>query len=175
MTRSEICQALESNYKNFVEYLDYLTIDEFEFAPEGKWTAGMQATHLIKSTDPIISAFDMPKFILKTKFGLAKRPSRDYPEITEEYMQKLEDGGKAGPKYIPKKFKIENREKTSKQLLQNIEKICERVPKWPKEDLDKYVLPHPLLGKITMREMLYFTIHHAPHHQMLIKKYLKGI
>jgi hypothetical protein len=35
---------------------------------------------------------------------------------------------------------------------------------WNEEDLDTIRLPHPLLGKITAREMIYFTLYHAKHH-----------
>ena len=31
-------------------------------------------------------------------------------------------------------------------------------------DLDRYRLPHPLLGKLTVREMLFFTVYHNYHH-----------
>jgi hypothetical protein len=30
-------------------------------------------------------------------------------------------------------------------------------------------LPHPLLGKLTLREMLYFTAYHADHHRHSIE------
>jgi len=32
------------------------------------------------------------------------------------------------------------------------------------------LLPHPLLGKVTVREMLYFTIHHVQHHHALVER-----
>ncbi|MBK7609450.1 MAG: hypothetical protein IPI18_20745 [Saprospiraceae bacterium] len=32
-------------------------------------------------------------------------------------------------------------------------------------EIDRYLIPHPLVGKITMREMFYFTVFHAGHHQ----------
>ncbi|NBX80802.1 MAG: DinB family protein, partial [Flavobacteriales bacterium] len=41
------------------------------------------------------------------------------------------------------------------------------------DDLDKYVLPHPLLGKLTLREMLCFTIYHVKHHVEIIKRDLE--
>ena len=37
------------------------------------------------------------------------------------------------------------------------------------EDLDRYLAPHPLLGKITLRELAYFTIYHTHHHLQIIK------
>jgi hypothetical protein len=33
-------------------------------------------------------------------------------------------------------------------------------------------MPHPLLGKITAREMIYFTVYHSEHHVAATKKRL---
>lgn len=38
------------------------------------------------------------------------------------------------------------------------------------DELDKYILPHPLLGKLTIREMMYFTIYHVEHHKKLTER-----
>ena len=38
------------------------------------------------------------------------------------------------------------------------------IGSWREQDLDRYVLPHPLLGKLTLREMLFFTLYHNYHH-----------
>ena len=47
--------------------------------------------------------------------------------------------------------------------------LLKKVENWKESDLDKYVLPHPLLGKISLREMLYFTDFHILHHNTLAK------
>ncbi len=36
--------------------------------------------------------------------------------------------------------------------------------KWTEDDLDRFLLPHPLIGKLTIREMLFFTIYHNLRH-----------
>jgi hypothetical protein len=41
--------------------------------------------------------------------------------------------------------------------------------KWKDDQLDHYIAPHPLLGKLTLRELCYFTIYHAGHHLNIIK------
>jgi uncharacterized damage-inducible protein DinB len=48
-----------------------------------------------------------------------------------------------------------------------------KIDKISEEDLDKHILPHPLIGKTTIREILYFTIYHVQHHQKAIKENLK--
>lgn len=175
MDKSELKAALIKSYQHFINYVDDLTLDEYDFAPEGKWTAGQQTEHLIKSTNPIVKGLSLPKFILKLKFGKANRTSKTYDELVSKYHTKLEQGGKSTDKYSPSKVPGSLRQKKSKQLLRNIEVINSKLEAWSEQDLDSFIVAHPLLGKITIRELMYFTSYHAHHHQMLIKHYLKGV
>jgi hypothetical protein len=43
---------------------------------------------------------------------------------------------------------------------------------WNEKDLDTIRMLHPLLGKITAREMIYFTVYHSEHHVAATKKRL---
>ena len=58
----------------------------------------------------------------------------------------------------------------STTLRDLIKRLSARVDRWSDEDLDNTLLPHPLLGKLTVREMLFFTIHHVQHHQRLVER-----
>ena len=42
--------------------------------------------------------------------------------------------------------------------------LLSAVEKWDETELDQYMLPHPILGKLTVREMLFFTIYHNLRH-----------
>ena len=44
------------------------------------------------------------------------------------------------------------------------QQLWSAVGSWREADLDRYLLPHPLLGKLTIREMLFFTLYHNYHH-----------
>lgn len=175
MNKESIKNALERAYQEFTTYVMDLTPDEFEFAPDGKWSAGQQLEHLIKSVKPVNKGLSIPKFIIKQKFGLANRPSRSYDQLVERYKEKLELGGVASKPYIPGIVKTSQREKLVQVLLAEVKKMETKLDKWSEEKLDQYIFPHPLLGKVTVREMLYFTTHHAGHHKNLIKIYLKGV
>ena len=50
--------------------------------------------------------------------------------------------------------------------------ICTINNKWKDSQLDQYLAPHPLLGKLTLRELCYFTIYHTEHHLHIIKERL---
>lgn len=175
MKREEIIERLKTAYGQYTEYVKELTEDEFEFASQGKWSAGQQTEHLIKSTKPLLNGLGLPRFVLKSKFGKANRPSRSYEELVDRYKDKLDQGGQATSPYIPGKVSAKSQTKLSAELMDIIDKMCRKIEKWSEEQLDEYILPHPLLGKVTTREMLYFTIHHAKHHQLLINLYLKGV
>ena len=44
--------------------------------------------------------------------------------------------------------------------------------KWKDTDLDTLILPHPLLGKMPIREIVMWTAHHTAHHtRTLIENY----
>lgn len=176
MNKVEIKARLEESYDHFLKFIGKLSKDEFEYAPEGKWNAGQQAEHLIKSTRPLIKGLGVPKFLLSFKFGKANRPSRTYEELVARYKQRLTTmEGDPPSGIVPKAVKFSEYTKLVKTQTEIIQKIEEKLAKWTEEDLDLYIFPHPLLGKVTIREMLYFTIYHAEHHQNVVKIYLKGI
>jgi hypothetical protein len=45
---------------------------------------------------------------------------------------------------------------------------------WREEDLDRYRLPHPVLGLVTVREMLMFTLFHFDHHRENVARRLEA-
>ena len=49
-------------------------------------------------------------------------------------------------------------------------RMIKRIESWSREkQLDHFLLPHPLLGKITLREMLFFSAYHIQHHTKLLE------
>ncbi len=176
MNREELTDNLRKSYTSFTSFLESLSKDEFEYAPESKWSAGQQAIHLIKSTKPVVKGLGYPKFLISYKFGKANRQSKSYDQLVERYREKLAANTRPAPKaYAPETTKHSDLKKLVSTQKQIIEKLEEKLSKWNEEQMDQYVFPHPLLGKITVREVLYFTIYHAEHHQNLIKRYLKGV
>ncbi|MFN4147307.1 MAG: DinB family protein, partial [Runella sp.] len=118
-------------------------------------------------------AFRLPTFVLGWVFGKANHPSKSYDELVAKYKARLAAATVQPPRqFQPKTQPFENRAKLAKDLQRNVEKLSQLLQTKPETLLDSYVLPHPLLGKLTLREMLYFTIYHVQHHQTLIQKNL---
>lgn len=170
MTKNELKIMAENALAEFSG--TFMQLDEqkaFE-KPGDKWSAAEQLQHLNLSVRPLKLAFTLPGFALRWLFGKANRESRTYDEIRSAYKARLADGAKSSKPYIPKPIKtgrnkiqlVENFNKTHRQFIL-------KFNTWSETQLDTYILPHPLLGKITLREMICFTIIHIHHHNESIK------
>jgi hypothetical protein len=172
MTKSEIISLLTEKHKQFVNVFPAMTEREFTAQASNKWSPAQQLDHIIRSVSPVVMAFGLPGFVLKWKFGKANRPSKTYDELVEKYHTKLAAGGKASGQFIPVGTLFQDREAAIAKLNALVEKLNKRVEGKSEETLDKLILPHPLLGKLTLREMLYFTAYHAEHHEKATRKNL---
>ncbi|HRI21108.1 MAG TPA: DinB family protein [Panacibacter sp.] len=173
MTKQEIIQRLKENHQSFTSFISLLDEKDFLFTVNDKWTPGQQAEHILRAVKPVVLAFRLPLFLLMVIFGNANRPSRSYAGLADRYHEKLAGGGKASGRFIPPSVAYNQKNKTCCGITNAVEALCNNVAKVKEEDLDNYILPHPLFGKLTMREMLYFTIYHVYHHQNNIKELLK--
>ncbi len=167
--KPQIISALNENIDAFNNYIAPLTKEQFETCPNGKWSAGQNLDHLIRAIKPLQLAYGLPKFALRILFGKTNRPSKTYDELVAKYKAKLVAGGRASGPFIPPFIAFEKKDELIKKYTEQKQKLILKIEKQNEKDLDVYILPHPLLGKVTLREMLYFTIHHNEHHLETLK------
>lgn len=164
MNKQEIINKLLGNHKAFADYAAGLSAEDFTFSNNGKWTAGQQINHICRSVKPLAQGFLLPKFVIGIIFGKTDRDSISYDKLVAKYQGILANGGKAPSSFIPKTINAKQKETLRDNLLKLIESLTKKLGKFNEEDLDNYIVPHPLIGKLTLREMLYFTIYHVEHH-----------
>ncbi len=175
---AEILDALRNLQTTSVQYLEAMPADIF-VQPQGeKWSPADHIRHLAKSTFPMARALGLPKPLLWILFGANSGPSRTFPVLRDVYQARLRAGGKAG-KYAPSPKPIPERaEEWKRDVLSNWQVAAEalhaQVPQWKEPALDRYRLPHPLLGKLTVREMLFFALYHNAHHLRLVAGRVEG-
>ena len=170
MNIHDICDELKVHHDNFIAKIESLSDADFMRKPGDKWTAGQQLEHIIKSVKPVDMAYGLPLFVLKMKFGLANRPSKSYPALVEKYIKVLEDNKDyvLPDRFAPDEILSKDKAKKLAKLSNLVAKLCGRLSKYSEEELDTYILPHPVMGKLTLREMLFFTIYHVQHHDKQI-------
>ena len=172
MTKDEILIAAENSFSRFTQTCS--TIDDTVFfdKPDTKWSVAENIQHLIISTNTTTLAYSLPKFLVRWVGGTPNRASRSFDELAARYYKKLEDGGQASGRYIPRPIAIKY---GKEKLLANWNKATVKFisalrRNRTEKDLDAYLAGHPLLGRITLRELCYFTIFHTDHHLQGIEK-----
>ncbi len=170
MSLDLIKQELEEKHMDFTHYVTKLTQQEYGYSFENKWNSGQHLDHIIKSVAILSKAFGYPKWVLQYKFGKANRASKTKEELVKRYLEKLKTAKPTPSRFIPFNEKQQSLKKLEKEVI----KLLKRVNKYTDKKMDTYIIPHPLLGYLTIREMLYFTSYHVEHHQELIQKALKN-
>ena len=172
MSKQEIITASENIFNRFSSTCSNISDTVLFERPTDKWSVAENIQHLIVSTNTSALAYSLPKFLVKWIGGTPNRNSKSFEELKEKYYKKLSEGGKASGRYIPKPIEV----KYGKgKLLDNwnrstIKYVSALSNNRTEEDLDKYLVKHPLLGRVTLRELCYFTIFHTEHHLNSIQK-----
>jgi len=172
MTKDELITGAINAFRELTLACEAVDDNAFFRHPGDKWSVAENLQHLVISTKTTTLAYRLPKWLVRLVGGKPNRPSRRYDEVLAKYNRKLAEGGKASSRYVPKPLE----EKYSKKkLMQNWAKATDGYLSALKKcrtdaDLDHYLAAHPLLGRLTLRELCCFTIFHTLHHLDTIQK-----
>ena len=171
--RRAIIEALETAHEAAVDYWAAFTTPEF-FAPIGAhWSPAEHVRHLTRSMTPLLPGLRMPRAALRFAFGSATAPSRSYDEIEALYTKALADGGTAGrftPPAERSAMDSARRDAIMDAHSETLRGMTQAMERWTEAQLDAHRLPHPLIGKLTVREMMLFTLLHNQHHVAVAEK-----
>jgi uncharacterized damage-inducible protein DinB len=167
-TETELIAALNDASQRVKNWFAEIPANEF-FTRQGEvWSASDNVDHLIKSHQPLSKGMKLPRITLQAMFGKPEKPSMSYEELCQGYREAIAKGGRALGRFLPEQQTPENAKEAQAELLDEFVKasaeLASAAENWDESDLDRYLLPHPLLGKLTVREMLYFTIYHNLRH-----------
>jgi hypothetical protein len=171
-TGGEIAASIRRLHEESERFLAAISPAAF-VAPQGeKWSPADHVRHLAKSTYPLARALGIPRLGIRVLFGGHAGASRSLPVLREDYLERLKAGGTAGrfapaPRPLP-----DDPEAYRLRLLASwrtaAASVRRKMQRWPEPALDRHRLPHPLLGRISVREMLLFTLYHNAHHLNLV-------
>jgi DinB superfamily len=171
MNKESLLSLIDETQRRSAEYWSAFPDEQF-FAKIGEaWSPADNVRHLAKSIRPVTKALRMPRLMLWLTFGRTRRPSRTYEAMAEHYEATLAKGGDAG-KFAPSQRAIADRAAVLAEHEQANRELRAAIARWPEKALDRYQLPHPLMGKLTVREMLFFTLYHQLHHVEVVKRRL---
>ena len=171
-TKTELIAALQDADQRVTNWVAEIPAENFFTRQGDVWSVSDNVDHLIKAHKPIIKALKLPKITLQAMFGKPEKQSMTYEELCQTYRDAIAKGGQASGRYLPdQENPVETADGKKKDLLGQLSQASAELisiaEKWDENELDEYVLPHPLLGNLTIREMLYFTIYHNLRHASL--------
>ena len=174
-SKTTIIKSLCNSAEEFNELISNLNKDEFEININNKWSAGQDLVHLTKLLQILNIAFLIPKPLLGLIYGINKNEQRSFEHLQMLYNKALENGAKSPSIYIPKPVLFEDKSSLLKKHQSLNERFIEKINKHTDTELDRFRLPHPILGKMSLREIAIFTSFHTIHHFELLKlKLSKG-
>ncbi len=171
MDKENIIQRLEETHQKLIQWLENHSDDQWMKGPEGKWTTGQHILHLDISSKLLNKALGYPKFLIKYKFGTNNRDPRTYETVAKRYDERLAESQEKA-KAFNKDLKIPEI-KDKKHLMSSLQiqskKLQYKTRKLKEKHLDTLLLPHPLLGRMTLREIIMWTDHHVKHHLSILE------
>lgn len=163
----DLINTIHHDINNFIQNCDD---DSLYQSKNGKWSKSEEIGHLIKSLERTNKGLSVPKFILKFKFGTNNRAEKTYDEVVNKYNLKLSQISiPNNPFQLSQALNINKKELLKQYKRQQI-KFEKLIKKFNEKELSNLLLPHPLLGKLTIREFVFFTHFHTSHHFENIKK-----
>ncbi len=170
LSKNDILARSREIFDLFTQDCRNIDEEKFFFKAGEKWSIAENLQHLIIAAKTTTLAYRAPHLLLRWIAGNPNRPSRTYDELVAKYKLKLAQGGKATGRFIPQPL---NGKISKAKLIENWEHSTNRYLKafekgWKEGELDEFLVKHPLLGRITIRELCYFTIYHTIHHHQII-------
>ncbi|MCC6318008.1 MAG: DinB family protein [Gemmatimonadaceae bacterium] len=172
--RAEIAHGLRRVCANSELYWNAMPDEEF-VAPFGvAWSPADHVRHLTGTVRAVSQGMRVPRLILRVVFGWSRVVSRPYDQLVSMYHARLQAGGQAGRFAPAPRSVVGDPAHYRRELLARhhaeVHALAARTMRWTRRQVDSVRLPHPLLGRLTVREMLLFTLYHNQHHVLVVAR-----
>ena len=172
MDKDKINRLHETNWQVLKAHIFAQDENWWAVGPENKWTAGQHIVHLQQTVTAVLGGVKYPAFVLSYQFGKANRPVRDYETVVKKYHDKLAASGAvvapistSMPETPP-----ESREGICNKFEQDLKKLQKKISKYSDNNFDTLLIPHPLMGRMIMREFFMWHTYHIEHHLNVLKE-----
>ena len=160
VSRDDLLRAFASAADEIGGFFAGLDATTFTAGDTEHWSPAHHVDHLIRSNGPVAGGLSVARGRL-LPLPAQHRP-RTYAEIRGAYRAGLAAGARASGRWLPQP------EGTQLQMTEryasSLRAVHETLGDWTDAELDAWAMPHPVLGVLSVREMLYFTLYHNRHH-----------
>ena len=164
--QSELIEQFSTAKNDILDFYTAIPESIFFSKPEIGWSPLENIKHLNTATSVVALFLRKELKFLLLLFGQSDS-KKSIQEIIKNYNDKLNNGSGAGvfsPLFAKSNIDVEKKKTEIKSLIESIQSLINVLPSWTEEELDSTNIVHPILGVMTVREMLYFSIYHLYHH-----------
>ncbi|WP_221089442.1 DinB family protein [Deinococcus aquaedulcis] len=164
MNRDDLLQALAARTEEVASGFAGLDEQTFHRGTAEQWSPAYHLDHLTRSNTVLAMALSMPR----DRFGWGRRPAgtpgQSEEALRTEYQRRLrEQGLRASGRFLPdprgtQAEQVEAYRQSHALLAHHLLAYTDEA------ELDTATLPHPALGELSLRELLFFTHYHNDHH-----------
>ncbi|TAH05038.1 MAG: DinB family protein [Sphingobacteriales bacterium] len=169
MNKFDLSQQISEAYTLFASDVKNLAYSNANLCINHNWSVNQNIDHINLSLTQLNKYFLLPKEKIQLIFGLTSKGDVTMATFTLKLNQTLKTGIKSTITFTPD-FSSKNTQDLILKGQVIISDMVKALMLWSDEDLDTYNCPHPVLGKISAREMLFFTIYHIRHHHSTTKE-----
>ncbi|MDX2078537.1 MAG: DinB family protein [bacterium] len=170
-SKAQIIDELKAIHQSIRKNLINLSDDQLFTGSETDWSPADYLKHLIITNKPFAKGLLTPRDQMEAMFGKSENGSMSYDKLVAIYQKMIDEGLRAefAPSVTPVNYRMpEGITDVRAYLIETWDdanaRVVSALENWSEDDLDVYRLAHPAIGAITVREMLYFTIHHNRLH-----------
>ena len=175
MKIQELKNELQEVHSKFASYVLALTDPEFCSTPQPeKWSAGQQLQHIVLSVGTLNRAIGNPDFMRSIEEMEPQRPPMGFEELSAVYKRVIKKGTQAPARFVPAAIPTDQKAQVAEALRKAVGELCNLLDEYG-DRLDAFTLPHPFIGRLSLREMVYFTICHAEHHFSIAKQNIEEL
>jgi DinB superfamily len=172
-TLDEIRAAIPAQHRRFTDYLRGLPLATFLGSLDNTWSPLQHMQHVMNSETTLGGFIGARKFLPLQTPAVSKK----YNEIITIYLAALEATPIPNNPFPPPEYGALDALEATRGLalgefLRGGDQLVNALQSYSDAELDTFQGRHPLLGMMSLREFLLFTVYHVEHHQIALEKRL---
>ena len=171
-TQAEIIDALEASASSIIEFFSSVPDPLLFTGDPDHWGPAHHLAHLTQANVSVERA--MRSGVLPPQ---PTGRSRTYAEVRDLATTSLDAAPKDRLLEMGRRVVVASGTDKADLILHfatTTERLHGTAATWAEEALDRHTLVHPLMGALTVREMLLFFVVHERHHLKLVRTRLEG-
>jgi uncharacterized damage-inducible protein DinB len=176
--KSEIISALETQRLEIPAFLSSISTEKFFDNSNEKWSVGHHIQHITSAVNRVAQGLANLGLLPKREPATA---SRDFATLKQTYLDTLQNTPVETLRQFGSRVTLEEHDNLEAYKTQMISSFADAINNFntalegfDEENLETLGMPHPLLGIISSREMVFFIVYHNTHHQNGIAKLLQN-